>query len=127
VGWIILRLNRKLRSGERKTKTKKRKKKFFKKIAGIRTMTDHVFEHTILPIPCSACGTLIEPNPANLCIGCIRKDVDITADIPKQNSVTFCKSCGRFSGPRHYFFVCCTCIPWKPQPAAAVNCLWQPV
>jgi hypothetical protein len=81
-------------------------------------MADHVFEHTILPIPCSACGTLIEPNPANLCIGCIRKDVDITADIPKQNSVTFCKSCGRFSGPRHYFF----CVLYMYSLEASACC-----
>ena len=30
---------------------------------------------------CCQCGTLIEPNPANMCVGCLRTRVDITEGI----------------------------------------------
>lgn len=32
-------------------------------------------------ILCAECGTLITPNDANLCVDCIRNDVDITDGI----------------------------------------------
>ena len=35
-------------------------------------------------ILCCECGTAIDPNPANLCVGCLRTQVDITEGIPKQ-------------------------------------------
>ena len=39
------------------------------------------------------------PNPSNMCVDCIRTQVDITEDIPKQEIVCFCKSCGRYLQP----------------------------
>ena len=37
-------------------------------------------------ILCCQCGTPIDPNPANLCVACLRTQVDITEGIPKQVS-----------------------------------------
>lgn len=45
---------------------------------------------------CCQCGTLIEPNAANMCIGCLRTQVDITEDIPKQVTLQFCRNCERY-------------------------------
>lgn len=48
---------------------------------------------------CAQCGTVIAPNAANLCIACIRNDVDITAGIPKQSTLHWCKGCERYLQP----------------------------
>ncbi|KAL5498979.1 NMD3 [Sanghuangporus vaninii] len=48
---------------------------------------------------CADCGTLIEPNSANLCLACLRNSVDITEGIPKQGTLSFCKNCERFLSP----------------------------
>ncbi|KAJ6637763.1 60S ribosomal export protein NMD3, partial [Pseudolycoriella hygida] len=50
-------------------------------------------------ILCCQCGLAIEPNPANMCVGCIRTHIDITADIPKQATLHFCRSCERYLHP----------------------------
>ena len=51
-------------------------------------------------ILCCECGTLIPPNPANMCIACIRTRVDISENIPKQvkiikqqQTMTFLTNC----------------------------------
>jgi len=44
---------------------------------------------------CCQCGTPIEPNPANMCVACLRSQVDITEGIPKQATLYFCKGCER--------------------------------
>ena len=44
---------------------------------------------------CCQCGTAIEPNPANMCVACLRTQIDITEGIPKQSNIYFCKSCER--------------------------------
>ncbi|KAL0959807.1 hypothetical protein HGRIS_011488 [Hohenbuehelia grisea] len=48
---------------------------------------------------CADCGIPIEPNSANLCVGCLRNSIDITEGIPKQSSVSFCRNCERFLSP----------------------------
>lgn len=50
-------------------------------------------------ILCCECGIDIEPNPANMCINCLRLQVDITDGIPKQGVLQFCKSCERYLQP----------------------------
>jgi len=50
-------------------------------------------------ILCCECGTAIDPNPANLCVACLRTQVDITEDIPKQVTIHFCKFCERYLNP----------------------------
>ena len=45
---------------------------------------------------CCTCGVAIEPNSANMCLGCIRKEVDITSGLLKQITMPSCRSCGRY-------------------------------
>ncbi|KAJ3125053.1 hypothetical protein HK100_011019 [Physocladia obscura] len=54
---------------------------------------------------CASCGTLISPNPANMCINCIRSDVDITDGIPKQATIHYCKGCDRYLQPPNVWVV----------------------
>ena len=42
--------------------------------------------YTPATIPCCECGTLIQANPANTCINCLKSKVDITDGITKQVS-----------------------------------------
>lgn len=48
---------------------------------------------------CSMCGSVIAPNASNMCINCIRNQVDITEGLPRQIHIAFCKSCGRYNQP----------------------------
>ncbi|KAI8926517.1 NMD3 family-domain-containing protein [Entophlyctis helioformis] len=50
-------------------------------------------------ILCASCGTAVAPNAANMCVDCIRSQVDITEGIPKQATVHFCKGCDRYLQP----------------------------
>ncbi|XP_048362028.1 60S ribosomal export protein NMD3 [Sphaerodactylus townsendi] len=50
-------------------------------------------------ILCCQCGTAIPPNPVNMCVACLRTQVDITEGIPKQVIVHFCKQCERYLQP----------------------------
>ena len=50
-------------------------------------------------ILCASCGTAIPPNAANMCLNCIRSDVDISQGIPKQATIHFCKGCDRYLSP----------------------------
>ena len=44
---------------------------------------------------CCGCGIGITPNPSNMCVACLRTQVDITKDIPKQVVIYFCRFCER--------------------------------
>ncbi|ELU12007.1 hypothetical protein CAPTEDRAFT_211705, partial [Capitella teleta] len=48
---------------------------------------------------CCQCGTQIEPNPANMCVACLRAQVDISEGIPKQAVLHFCRQCERYLQP----------------------------
>ncbi|CAH0547910.1 unnamed protein product [Brassicogethes aeneus] len=50
-------------------------------------------------ILCCECGIPIEPNPANMCVACLRSQVDITEGIPKQVVIYFCRGCERYLQP----------------------------
>jgi len=54
-------------------------------------------------ILCCQCGIPISPNPANMCVACIRTQVDITADIPKQVVIYFCRFCERYLNPPNFW------------------------
>ncbi len=51
---------------------------------------------SVLPSLCCTCGVPIPPNPANMCVACLRTQVDISEGIPKQVTAHFCKQCERF-------------------------------
>ncbi|VDP03752.1 unnamed protein product [Soboliphyme baturini] len=48
---------------------------------------------------CCECGALIDPNPASMCVGCIRARTDITEGISKQYQIGWCKQCHRILIP----------------------------
>lgn len=48
---------------------------------------------------CCECGVPIVPNPSNMCVVCLRNHVDISAGIPKQATLFFCRNCERYLNP----------------------------
>ena len=52
-----------------------------------------------IKVHCCTCGTLIDPNPSNRCIDCIKSKVDITEGITKQMILYKCRTCLRYNGP----------------------------
>ena len=52
--------------------------------ADMEVIAEDELVRTVGKILCCQCGTPIEPNPANLCVGCLRTQIDITEGIPKQ-------------------------------------------
>uniref|UniRef100_A0A1I8PHD5 60S ribosomal export protein NMD3 n=1 Tax=Stomoxys calcitrans TaxID=35570 RepID=A0A1I8PHD5_STOCA len=48
---------------------------------------------------CCECGVVIQPNPSNMCVTCLRNHVDITEGIPKQAVLHFCRNCERYLQP----------------------------
>lgn len=62
-----------------------------------------VNQATTALIPCCLCGVAINPNAANMCVNCIRNQVDISEGIQKQVTVVYCKDCGRYlTPPKHW-------------------------
>ncbi|XP_031572749.1 60S ribosomal export protein NMD3-like [Actinia tenebrosa] len=57
-------------------------------------------------ILCCQCGVPTPPNTANMCVGCIRTQVDITEGIPKQSNLYFCKGCERYLQPPANWVTC---------------------
>ncbi|KAJ2454148.1 ribosome-binding protein [Coemansia sp. RSA 2336] len=57
-------------------------------------------------ILCCECGTAIPPNPANMCVNCVRSIVDITEGIPKQATIHWCKNCERYLQPPATWMAC---------------------
>ncbi|KAM6062494.1 60S ribosomal export protein NMD3 [Chlamydotis macqueenii] len=57
-------------------------------------------------ILCCQCGVPIPPNPANMCVGCLRAQVDITEGIPKLGTLHFCKQCERYLQPPGTWIQC---------------------
>lgn len=52
---------------------------------------------------CCLCGIPITANPSNMCVNCIRGQVDITENIPKQATIHYCKQCARYlQPPKHW-------------------------
>lgn len=45
------------------------------------------------------CGIQMDANPANMCVNCLRTQVDITEGIPKQLILHSCRGCGRYLRP----------------------------
>ena len=62
---------------------------------------------TVGRIACCECGTPIEPNPANMCVGCLRSRVDITEGMVKQSQLFSCRNCERYFSPPNQ---------WTPAP-----------
>ncbi|XP_017885921.1 60S ribosomal export protein NMD3 isoform X2 [Ceratina calcarata] len=63
----------------------------------METLTEPVRQEAM--ILCCMCGVSIEPNPTNMCVACLRTQVDVTENIPKQATIQFCRSCERYLQP----------------------------
>jgi len=61
--------------------------------------------HTVANILCCLCGVPIPAIPANMCVNCIRGQVDITDGIPKQLMQQFCRSCNRYLNPPNQWLI----------------------
>lgn len=58
---------------------------------------------TLPTILCCLCGIPITANPSNMCVNCIRGQVDITENIPKTASIYYCRGCARYlQPPKHW-------------------------
>lgn len=55
---------------------------------------------------CCSCGALIDPNPLNQCAACLRTNIDITENIPKQATLFFCRNCERYLNPPNDWISC---------------------
>ena len=54
-------------------------------------------------ILCCICGVGMPPNPTNMCVNCVRTQVDITKDIPRRCTVIYCSTCGKYlQPPKHW-------------------------
>lgn len=54
---------------------------------------------TLPSILCCICGIKIQSNPSNMCVNCLKTQVDITEGISKQITIFFCKNCERYQRP----------------------------
>ncbi|KYQ94057.1 60S ribosomal export protein [Tieghemostelium lacteum] len=57
-------------------------------------------------ILCCICGVTIQSNPSNMCINCIKTQVDITEGIPKQLVIQWCRGCNRYLQPPNHWVLC---------------------
>ncbi|GIQ89160.1 60S ribosomal export protein NMD3, partial [Kipferlia bialata] len=46
---------------------------------------------------CCSCGCDIEPNPANMCLNCLSHRVNIAEEVDTEQTVLYCRNCGRYS------------------------------
>lgn len=59
-----------------------------------------LFDDITLPtVICCLCGVTISPNPSNMCLSCLKAQVNIIESIPSQNQLQWCKFCGRYLQP----------------------------
>ncbi|KAM9979547.1 hypothetical protein ACTFIY_008811 [Dictyostelium cf. discoideum] len=56
-------------------------------------------------ILCCMCGVLIPANPSNMCVDCIKSQVDITEGIPKQLTIQWCRGCARYLQPPNHWAI----------------------
>ena len=62
-----------------------------------------MYEAGTLPtILCCMCGIEIKQNSANMCVTCLRNEVDITDGIKTELTIHSCRSCQRFLGRVHF-------------------------
>ncbi|KAF4676657.1 ribosome-binding protein [Perkinsus chesapeaki] len=48
---------------------------------------------------CCVCGASMQPNQSNMCVNCMKGEVDITEGISKQAVVNYCRECNRYQRP----------------------------
>ncbi|KAL2892226.1 60S ribosomal export protein NMD3 [Bienertia sinuspersici] len=58
----------------------------------------HVHQ-TIGTVLCCKCGITMKPNAANMCVKCLRSEVDITEGLLKNVTIIYCQECGTYLQP----------------------------
>lgn len=58
-----------------------------------------VVHQTIGSVLCCKCGIPMQPNAANMCVKCLRSEVDITEGLLKHVTVLFCPDCETYLQP----------------------------
>ncbi|KMT05339.1 hypothetical protein BVRB_7g174740 [Beta vulgaris subsp. vulgaris] len=58
-----------------------------------------VVHQTIGNVLCCKCGVPMQPNAANMCVRCLRSEVDITEGLLKQVTILFCPDCATYLQP----------------------------
>ncbi|KAJ0754060.1 putative ribosomal export protein Nmd3 [Helianthus annuus] len=56
-------------------------------------------QQTVGTVLCCKCGILIPPNAANMCVNCLRSEVDITEGLQKHVIIIHCAECDRYLQP----------------------------
>ncbi|KAJ0244317.1 hypothetical protein HA466_0189720 [Hirschfeldia incana] len=56
-------------------------------------------QQTIGSVVCCKCGVPMPPNAANMCVNCLRSEVDITEGLQKSIQVYYCPECGCYFHP----------------------------
>lgn len=54
---------------------------------------------------CCVCGIGMDPNPTNMCVGCIRSQVDIVGAIQSETNLPHCRYCDRYLQPPKHWVV----------------------
>ncbi|PKA51005.1 hypothetical protein AXF42_Ash007662 [Apostasia shenzhenica] len=54
---------------------------------------------TVGTVLCCICGVPMAPNPANMCVGCLRSRIDITEGLPRHASLIHCPECLSYLHP----------------------------
>ena len=65
---------------------------------------DIIPSHTVATVGCAVCGVLITPRQGNMCLACLRQNVDLTEGITLQGVLHWCRGCERWlSGERYVY------------------------
>ncbi|KAJ0256126.1 hypothetical protein HA466_0091330 [Hirschfeldia incana] len=63
-------------------------------------------QQTIGSVLCCKCGVPMPPNAANMCVNCLRSEVDITEGLQKSIQIFFCPECGCYLQPPKTWIKC---------------------
>ncbi|RWS10009.1 60S ribosomal export protein NMD3-like protein [Dinothrombium tinctorium] len=69
-------------------------------------MSEESVSTNIVQISCCECGLLIDPNPSNTCVNCLKSRIDITEGIQKQVVLYFCRGCERYMHSQGQWIYC---------------------
>uniref|UniRef100_A0A803MVW4 60S ribosomal export protein NMD3 n=1 Tax=Chenopodium quinoa TaxID=63459 RepID=A0A803MVW4_CHEQI len=58
-----------------------------------------IVQQTIGSVLCCKCGIPMQPNAANMCVRCLRSEIDITEGLLKQVTILFCPECETYLQP----------------------------
>ncbi|RZC71192.1 hypothetical protein C5167_034647 [Papaver somniferum] len=63
-------------------------------------------QQTVGTVLCCKCGILMAPNAANMCVKCLRSEVDITEGLQKSVIIMYCPECNSYLQPPRTWIKC---------------------